>query len=171
MSLALSSTLIISGCSLITGAVALGSLVVVGTASLVGYTVYKGGEAVYDGGKAVTSSLLPDDKDEENDALIIYSHGIMKTKEKENISDVYTSFTEAISEAGFKITTNKHDKLSGVIKAETVTKDVITVRLELISKKLTSIEIKVGSGNLKQSEYIYNEAVKKLYTNKKENSK
>ena len=172
--LVLPALALIGGCRLISGIVAFCSFIVVGTAGLVGFTVYKSGEAVVDGGKSVATAVgdlaKSDDKTDENKnddkSPFVYSHGILKTKEMVKVTNLYKAFLNVVNKAGFKIITKKHDQFGALIKAETAMRDNVTIKLELLEENLTSIQIQVGRGNIKQSEFIYNQAIKNLLTNK-----
>lgn len=156
-----------TGCRIISGTVWLCTVLVVGVAGAVGFTVYKTGETVYDGGKAVvsavgdTGSAASNSVSEGYNAIVI-SQGTFKVKRKNTVKELYDAFMTVLERAGFKITSNKYDELAGIITADTVMKEKVLVKFKLIDENATALEFRIGKGDLKQSEYLYNQAIAEL---------
>ena len=150
------------GCWVIRDTVVLSTAVVVGTAGLAGYTVYKGGEAVYKGGEAVVSkagevgSSATKSIQKKHDAVVV-SRGTLKAKCKYTIAEIYPATRIALREAGFTDISGRQDALTGAVQARTAFNEVVTVKFELLSKERTTVEIRIGSGDLKKSEYLYDQ--------------
>ena len=103
---------LISGCRVISGAVWLSTFLVVGAAGAVGFTVYKTGETLYDGGKAVTytaasavggtSDIATETVSDGYNAIVI-SRGTFKVKRENTVAELYNAFMTVLTRAGFKI--------------------------------------------------------------------
>ena len=135
-----------NGCRAIAGTAVLGTAVVVGTAGLAGYTVYKGGEAVASAAGAAGRSTKE---------AIVVSRGTLKAKCKYSVSELYPAAETVLKRAGFTDVHGKRDALAGILNAKTSFKEDVIIEMKLIDKKRTAVEILVGSGNLRQSEYLY----------------
>jgi hypothetical protein len=145
--------------------VALGTVVVVGTAGFAGYTIYKGGEAVVSGARSVGSSVKKAVKKEPKS--IVVSGGTFKVTTEHTIAELYPQVEIVFSEAGFTEFSGYKDALEATAQARTSSSGWATVRLELIEKNVTAVEIRVGEGSLKKSEYLYDQILSKVNANKK----
>jgi hypothetical protein len=125
---------------------------VVGVVGVAGYTVYKGGEAVVSGVESVGSSAKS----------LVVSDGVLKAKCDYPVDDLYAASSDVLREAGFTITGGAHDSLAGEIRARTVLNEAVLVTFELLDEDLTLVEIKVGDGNLEQSEFLYEQMLAKV---------
>jgi hypothetical protein len=153
VALVLTTAVTLGSCRLIVGTVAVGAAVVVGTVGLVGYTVYKGGEWVVKGVASVGSSTGKAVKDKHNQ--IVVSRGTLKAKIQHPIGVLYPAAEAVMKESGFLGVRGAWDSLIGRLTAKTSSGESVSVKLELLKENLTAIEILVGSGNLKQSEFLY----------------
>ncbi len=154
----------LNGCRLVVGTAVVGTYVVVGAAGLAGYTVYKGGEAVvstvYKGGEAVVSTVgsvgsSATDSIQRRQEAVAVSRGTLKAKCDYTIAELYPATMIALEEAGFEDIAGRQDALTGTIQARAPSSGNVTVEFELLSKELTALKIRVGGGNLEQSEYLY----------------
>lgn len=145
-------TLAVSGCRLAANTVALGTAVAVGVVGAVGYTVYKGGEAVVSGVGSVGSSAKS----------FVVSDGALKAESAHTIAELFPAARTVLVEAGFKGVVGKQDALDGVLRAKTAFGEDVLVTFTLLELHLTSVEIKVGDGNLQQSEFLYDQMHAKI---------
>jgi hypothetical protein len=145
----------VCGCRLIAGTVVLATAVVVGTVGLAGYTVYKGGEAVVSGVGSVGSSTKQAVAST-NEAIVV-SRGTLKAKCKHSVTELYPAAETALWSAGFTGVAGSHDALTGALNARTSLGKNVIVGLKLIDKDRTAVTILVGDGDLRQSEYLYDQ--------------
>jgi hypothetical protein len=148
----------LSGCQFILGTAALGTAVVVGTAGVAGYTVYKGGEAVVSTAGAAGSSTMNAFQNKHNEVMV--SRGTLKTKCRHKVANLYSATMTVFREEGFTDIQGRQDGLQGTISARTVFNKAVSVDLYLLSKKRTAVEIRIGGGNIKQSEYLYDQILR-----------
>ena len=141
----------LNGC----GVLVVGTAAVVGTAGLAGYTVYKGGEAVVSTVGSVGSSAK--ESVQRMYGTVVVSQGTLKAKCKYTIAELYPATKIAFNEAGFDDIAGRQDALAGTVLAKTVFNEDVAVKFELLSKELTAVEIRIGSDNLEQSEYLYDQ--------------
>ena len=135
----------ISGCGLLVGTVIVGTAAVVGTVGAAGYTVYKGGEAVVSGVGSVGSSAKS----------LVVSDGTLKAECGYSVVELYDAAQSVLRSSDFTHIKGAKDSLYGEITARTAFSDGVSVKFKLLKESLTSVEIKIGEGNLKQAEYIY----------------
>jgi hypothetical protein len=139
------------GCRLLVNTVAITTVAVVGTVGLAGYTVYKGGEAVVttvgSAGEAVGNKRKS----------VVMSRGTLKAKAEHSVPDLYASSVQVLHIAGFNSVRGEKDALSGVLKANTATGEEVELNFSLLKAGLTAVEIRVGKGDLKQSEFLYDQ--------------
>ena len=149
------------GCRAIVGTVAIGTAAVVGTVGLAGYTVYKGGEAAVSAVGAVGTST------KKTVDSVVVSKGTLKTKSKYSVSELYPAAVTVLEQAGFQDARGRQDSLTGQLRAKTAFNEDVYVAFKLLEKNRTAVEILVGDGNLKQSEYLYDQMLALLAENEK----
>jgi hypothetical protein len=150
---------IASGCRAIVGTVAIATVAVVGVVGLVGYTAYKGGEAVVSGAEVAGKSVKN---------AVTFSNATFKTKSGHSLSVFYPAAETVLRRAGFVGVVGRQDALAGSVSAKTLSGEDVTVELKLIDKDRTSVAIQVGRGDLRQSEYLYDEMLRLLAERKEE---
>jgi len=141
-----------TGCGLLVGTAVVGTAVVVGTVGAVGYTVYKGGEAVVGGVSAVGSGAKS----------LVVSDGKLETEVDHSIEQLYTAAAAVMKEAEFQNIQGTKDDMSGVLHASTAFHEPVEIQFRLVKENRTSIAIKVGDGNLEQAELIHDRMLAKL---------
>ncbi|CAA6678590.1 MULTISPECIES: DUF3568 family protein [unclassified Lentimonas] len=131
------------------------AVVGVGVVGLAGYGVYKGGEAVVstvgDAGSAVGDAVGGT-----HDSVVV-SRGTLKMKSKYSVTLLYHAASKACQNAEFNSITGQKDALSGQVHAKTSSNENVLVTLEMLEKGVTAVQIRIGDGNLKQSEYLYDQ--------------
>ena len=158
-STALPSTFVIvaavglSACRLVLGTAILGTTAVVGTAYYAGHTVYEGGEAVASGVASAGSSA----KDSVQDGYesIVVSRGTLEVRSKHPIEALYPAAEQVLREAGFGEVDGRRDVLAGELHATTASGEPVFVGVRLHDSYSTDVVIRIGDGNLKQSEDLY----------------
>jgi hypothetical protein len=141
-----------TGCGLLVSTAVVGTAVVVGTVGAVGYTVYKGGEAVVSGVAAVGSGAKS----------LVVSDGTLETEADHSIEQLYCAAQSVMKEADFRNIQGTKDGMSGVLSASTAFSEPVEVKFRLVKENRTSIAIKVGDGNLEQAELIHDRMLAKL---------
>lgn len=139
----------VAGCKAIVGTAIVGTTVV----GVAGYGVYKGGEAVVttagDAGAAVGKSVT-------------MSSGTFKVKSTESVAVLYYAASKSFQAAGFHSVTGQKDALSGQVQAMTRENETVLATFEMLDGGETQVRIQVGDGNLKQSEYLYDDMLAKI---------
>ena len=93
---------------------------------------------------------------------IVISRGTLKVECSFPIASIYPVAEKVFFEARFKKIGGTHDALSGALTAWNNKNERVTVKLTLVKKNLTAMEILIGEGNVKQSKYLHDEIVAKL---------
>ncbi len=149
-----------TGCRAVLQTAVVGAALVVGTAGFVGYGVYKGGAAIVSGvgsaGSAVAGTVKKGHK------AVVISRGTLKAQFEHEIAEIHPAAIAVMRESGFTRITGDHDALQGSIQARTSSGDEVLVNLTLVEKGLTAVKIRIGDGNLKQSEYLYDEILARI---------
>ncbi|MBT7303102.1 MAG: DUF3568 family protein [Victivallales bacterium] len=163
--LAMVGVLALSGCRLVVGTALVGTAVVVSTAGVAGYKVYKSGEKVVSAVGGVGSSTKG--AVQKRQKAVAMSRGTFKVNCEYGIAELHPATERALAAAGFRDIGGRQDSLAGEIHAKTALDESVSVRLEFLSQNLTAVEIKIGAGNLKQSEYIYDHILAAAAANRK----
>ena len=145
--------LVTIGCRAIVGTAVVGTAVVVGTAGLAGYTVYKGGEAVVSTVGSVGASTK--NTVQKKHKSVVVSRGTFKTQCDYSVEKLYPVAKRVLIDAGFKELKGKHDAMAAVIRGKTAFGDDVVVAFKLLEKDLSAVQVRIGEGHLKQSEYLY----------------
>jgi hypothetical protein len=135
-----------NGCMAVVGTVALGTAAVVGTVGLAGYTVYKGGEAVV----TTTGNVVS-----KSHKSVVMSRGTLKAECEYSVSALYDAGVLVLKSSGFKNLTGRKDILAGALRALTAFDEEVLVTFEAKAQGVTAVLVRIGEGNLKQSELIY----------------
>lgn len=155
-----------TGCKAVLGTAVVGTAVAAGTAGLAGYAVYKSGEAVVSTAGSVGSSVASGVGSvgsstkatvQNKRHTVVVSRGTFKAKTGHAVAALYPAARTVLEEAGFKDVFGKQDSLAGAVRAKTAFDDDVIVTFKLLEKDLTAVEIRIGDGNLQQSEYIYDQ--------------
>jgi hypothetical protein len=143
----------LSGCRILVGTVA----VTVGAVGLVGYGVYKTGEAAVTGvGSAVRSVT----KGRES---VVFVNGEFSSRCEGPVETVWLASDVTLKANGFRSVVGSRDALSGVLKAVTWNDQEVVVRLEASGQDQTEVRIRIGpEGDLKKSETLYQLIVAEL---------
>jgi hypothetical protein len=157
------AALLLSGCRILVNTAVIGTAVVVGTVGLVGYTVYKGGEAVVTTVGSVGSSATGAVKGHQESVTV--SRGTFTTACKYAITDLNPAAELVLKRAGFKGVIGAQDALAGSVLAKTAFGENVSVKFALLEKGRTSVAIRIDGGNLKQSEYIYDQILATVAAN------
>lgn len=176
----------VNACRALVGTAVLGTAVVVGTAGLAGYTVYKSGEAVATAAGSVGSSAVGSIGSigsvvgstgssavgsvgstmgsvgsatkatvKRQHRAVVVSRGTFKATCEYPIPELYPTTKRVLEEADFKDVFGGQDSLAGALHAKTSFDEHVSVTFELLEKDLTAVEVRIGDGNLPQSEYLY----------------
>jgi len=141
-----------TGCGLVVGTVAVGTAVVVGTVGAVGYTVYKGGEAVVSGVESVGSSAKS----------LVVSDGNLEAEADYSVPELHDSAQAVMKEIDFRDIQGTRDGMSGALRATTALGERVDVRFQLVKEDRTSIRIRIGDGNIAQAEILYDRTIARL---------
>ncbi len=156
--------LVISGCRAVLGTAVIGTAVVVGTVGLAGYGVYKSGEAVVSTvgsvGSTVGSTVGSVGSSTKQAAAnkhqsVVVSRGTLKVQANHSITELYPAAEWVFEGAGFTEVEGRHDALAAVLIGKTAFKHDVTVILKLVKQDVTAVSIRIGGGNLEQSQYLY----------------
>lgn len=157
LTIVLTATVLLGSCRLIVGTAAVTTAAVVGTVGLVGYSVYKGGEWVVKGVASVGSSTGKAVSNKRKQ--IVISRGTLKAKAEHTVPELYAATERVLQGSGFTGISGARDALFGKLRAQTSSGENVYVTLELLEARLTAIEIRVGDGNLKQAEFLYDQVL------------
>lgn len=137
---------LLAGCSV----VGWGTAVVVGTAGVVGYSVYEGGESVVTG-----VGNLAGGGDSKEGETVVFSGKVLKAECHGSVEEVWLATASALRQANFDSLTGDYDLLSGVINARTWDQRPVTIRFKSLEPDRTGIWVWTGpEGDLKASEKI-----------------
>lgn len=145
----------LAGCKTIATAAVVSVAVVVGAAGYVGYGAYKAGKVVVTKIGDVGSSAK--DAVQKGHKSVVMSRGTLKSEADYSVGELYAAARTVMHDASFFAIEGSSDALTGSVSATTTSNEKVLVTFALIKKDLTSIEIRIGNGNLKQSEYIYDQ--------------
>lgn len=141
--------ILMSSCRVLVGTAVVGTAAV----GLAGYGVYKGGEAVVttagDAGSAVGKS-------------VVMSGGTFKVKSEESVAVLYYAASNSFQAAGFHSVTGQKDAFSGQVQGKTRENETVLATFEMLDGGKTQVKILVGDGNLKQSEYLYDDMLARI---------
>ncbi len=131
----------------------------VGAVGLVGYTVYKCGEAVVttvgNAGSAVAGGVKNTHKS------MVISRGTLKVKVDHTVEEVYVVAEQVMIESKFTSRNGSYDSLKGKLTAMSGA-EAVTITMKLLEKDRTAVTILVGKGNVKQAEYLHDEILLRL---------
>ncbi len=145
--------LLSAGCRILVGAAA----VAVGTAGLVGYGVYKTGEAAVTGVGSAVSSVTKGSRS------VVFMNGEFKATCDGTVNEVWLASASTFKVSGFEAPTGDRDALSGHLAATTSDDETITLKLEAFGQNQTELRLRIGeAGNLQKSETLYHLIVRQL---------
>ncbi len=137
---------ILQGCRLLIGT----TVVAVGAVGLVGYGVYKTGEAAVTGVGSVVSS------GGDRASSVVYVGGDFKTTCPGTVDDVWRASATALKSNGFQLLSGDRDALSGHLQAAAQNGDGIVVHLDAAGPKQTAFRMRIGTdGDLRKSETLH----------------
>jgi hypothetical protein len=124
--------------------------VAVGAVGLVGYGVYKTGEAAVNGVGSVVSGVAKES------SSVIFIKGEFKANCDGAVEDVWRASERSLKANGFQSVSGTRDALSGHLKAATWNNEEITVKLAALGQGQTEFRVRIGvTGDLKKSETLY----------------
>jgi hypothetical protein len=134
------------GCRVLVGTTA----VAVGAVGLVGYGVYKTGEAAVTGvGSAVSSGT-------KGVGSVVFYNGEFKAPCAGSVEELWLSSATVLKANGFRLTSGDRDALSGHLEAKTWENEAISVKLASTAPDQTEFRMRIGvAGDLKKSETLY----------------
>lgn len=137
---------VLPGCRILAGTTA----VAVGAVGLVGYGVYKTGEAAVTGVGSVASRVVG------RGHSVVFMDGELKASCDGTVEAVWTASSRALRANGFLSVEGSRDALTGRLDASTWEKEAITVKLAASGKDQTELRVRVGdAGDLKKSETVF----------------
>ena len=142
----------LTGCRTIVGTAVMATVAAVTVVGATGYGIYKGGESV----ATSVGSALSSKESKKSSTVTIYKN-TFSAKPGYSVPQLHKATINVYEKSGFKAVSSKGDALKGRILAKTETGVDVSVKFELLSKDKTSIQIKIGGGNLAQSEYLYDQ--------------
>lgn len=150
----------LAGCNLIRFSV----VTVAAAIGLIGYVVYKTGDAAVTGVKNVaTATGNAASSTGKAVGKVIFFNGNFKTEHPYGIHYVARGTATALFNGGFKIVNNSVDALNGKITAKTRNGTEIKIYLKNITQTCTSVTIRFGvTGNLEESEKINNMIIREM---------
>ena len=137
---------LLTGCRLLVGTTA----VAVGAVGLVGYGVYKTGEATVTGiGSAVSSGA-------KGVGSVVFVNGEFKANCEGTVDEVWLASAGVLKANGFRLVSGDRDALSGHLEAAAWDDQQIAVKLDDAGQGLTEFCMRIGvAGDLKKSETLY----------------
>lgn len=153
MLLVVAALAILPGCRLLVGT----TVVAVGAVGLVGYGVYKTGEAAVTGvGSAVSSGA-------KGVGSVVFFKGEFKATCDGNVKQVWIASTTVLKANNFTLKSGDCDALSGFLEATTWDKQNVSVKLDAVSQDRTEFRIRIGTtGDLEKSETLYHLIISEL---------
>ncbi|MCC6581412.1 MAG: DUF3568 family protein [Phycisphaeraceae bacterium] len=137
---------ILSSCRLLVGTTA----VAVGAVGLVGYGVYKTGEAAVTGVGSAASSVA------KGSASVVFVSGEFKAMFDGSVEDVWQASGRTLQANGFQSMSGNRDARSGRLQARTWDDQGIVIRLDASGQGQTALRMRIGvAGDLKKSETLY----------------
>jgi hypothetical protein len=144
---------VVAGCRLIVGTTA----VTVGAVGIVGYGVYKTGEAAVTGVSSVVSGGA------KGVGSVVFFNGDFKAACHATVEEVWVAAAGTLQANGFRLLSAKRDALSGHLDVLASNDDEIKIRMDAAGQGQTEVRVRVGvTGNLKKSEALYELITKEL---------
>ena len=142
-------------CQLIVGTTVRGTAAAVGATYYVGHSVYEGGAAVASAvGDAVASPPSDPEPKEKYDAVTI-SKGTFHAKCKASPEELYAASEQVFQDAGFGEIEGKRSADHYVRTGKAASGDDAKVSFRRLDTGGTEVDILIGGGNLKHSEFLY----------------
>lgn len=124
---------------------------VVGTAGVVGYSVYEGGESVVTG-----VGSLAGGGDSKESETVVFTGKVLKADCDGTVEQVWLAAATALRQAEFENLAGDYDLLSGELSAQSWDHHPVTLKFKGDDQNRTHVWIWTGpEGDLKASEKIY----------------
>lgn len=144
---------VLSGCRLLMVPV----VVAVGAVGLVGYGVYKTGEATVNGVGSVVSS------GSKSDSSLVFVNGEFRAICYGTVNEVWLATGPALEANGFNVVSGNRNALSGHMEAAGMNNETLAINLDAAEEGQTEFRIRIGvTGDLKKSETLYRLITKEL---------
>jgi hypothetical protein len=137
---------VLPGCRILVGTAVVG----VGAVGLVGYGVYKTGEAAVTGVGSVVSGGA------KSVGSVVFLNGEFKATCRATVDEVWLATVRTLKANGFELESGDRDALSGYVNAVSRNNQPIAIKLDATGRQETLFRMRIGvSGDLKKSETLY----------------
>jgi len=138
---------LLAGCSILGWSTA----VVVGTTSVVGYSVYEGGASVVNGVGSIGRG-----GDSKRSETVVITGKVLKVECFGSVEEVWLAAASTLKQANFDNLTGDYDLLSGQLNAQGLNQNSVTLRFKNEEESRTLVWIWTGpDGDLKSSQKIF----------------